>query len=106
MKTGSGLIAISKLRAGTSVADDSTGCGAGTVLFDGQSGVAPQVLAVTINGNSGNQTFGFSSGMLGCDSEGTIVASAEINKFASENLGKRVRDMAIGEGEALTTWAV
>src|SRR5262252_4357248 len=30
-------------------------CGWGAKLFDGQSGIAPQVLAVTTNGTSGNK---------------------------------------------------
>jgi hypothetical protein len=45
---------------------NSTGCGLGTIIFEGQKGIAPQVLAVTTNGTSGNQTFGITSGTLGC----------------------------------------
>ena len=32
-------------------------CGLGSKVFEGQKGVAPQVLAVTTNGTFGNQTF-------------------------------------------------
>ena len=45
---------------------NSVGWGLGSQIFDGQSGVAPQVLAVTTNGTLGNQTFGISSGTSGC----------------------------------------
>lgn len=41
-------------------------CDWGTKLFEGQSGIAPQVLAVTANGTFWNQTFGISFGASGC----------------------------------------
>src|SRR3569623_1425632 len=42
-------------------APNNVGCGVGTIIFDGQSGAAPQVLAATTNGILGNQTFGITS---------------------------------------------
>lgn len=105
MKKALGLVAVGMLCTHAAVAEDSTGCGAGTLLFNGQSGLAPQVLAVTTNGTFGNQTFGISSGTLGCDTEGTIIASARLNKFASQNLEKLAQNMAVGEGESLATLA-
>ena len=91
--------------AGQAVAEDSTGCGVGTMLFDGKSGVFPQILAVTTNGSTGNQTFGISSGTLGCDSNGTITASEKMRMFASSNMENLAKDMAAGQGESLTTMA-
>ena len=44
------------------MAIDSTGCGLGSMAWRGQSGTAPQILAVTTNGSFGTQTFGISSG--------------------------------------------
>jgi hypothetical protein len=105
MKHAFSLVAAGILFTGTAVAEDSTGCGAGTLLFEGQSGTAPQVLAVTTNGTLGNQTFGITSGTLGCDSQGMITASAELNRFASQNLDKLAQNMAVGEGESLDTLA-
>lgn len=40
------------------MAIDSTGCGLGSMAWRGQSGTAPQILAVTTNGSFGTQTFG------------------------------------------------
>jgi hypothetical protein len=105
MKKALGLVAVGMLFTGTAVAKDSTGCGAGSMLFKGQSGVAPQVLAVTTNGILGNQTFGISSGTLGCDAHGMVTASARLKMFASQNLDKLAQNMAVGEGESLTTLA-
>ena len=45
---------------GFAAGENNVGCGLGTKLFDGDSGLAPQVLAATTNGTLGNQTFGIS----------------------------------------------
>lgn len=88
----------------SSVYAENTGCGLGTDAFKGKSGKANEILAVTTNGTSGNQTFGISSGTLGCD-EGGTVASAKVQVFASANMDKLARDMAVGEGETLESLA-
>jgi uncharacterized protein YukE len=89
----------------SAMAKDSTGCGVGTMIFDGKSGPIFQSLAVTTNGTSANQTFGITSGTLGCDTEGVIQASARTTQFVSSNMEKLARDMAAGEGEALSSLA-
>lgn len=83
---------------------ENTGCGWGTMLFEGDSGKGNEILAVTTNGTLGNQTFGITSGTGGCD-EGATIASAEIQVFASANMNKLARDMAVGEGETLGSLA-
>lgn len=84
---------------------DSTGCGVGTILFEGQKGIAPQVLAVTTNGTFGNQTFGISSGTLGCTQDGVIKPPAEVRMLLISNLDNLARDVARGEGETLQSLA-
>ena len=101
--TAAALLALSV--AGTALADDDIGCGAGTILWKGQSGVAPKVLAATTNGILGNQTFGISSGTLGCQQGGTITASARVSMFAGHNLDELAADMAAGHGETLDVLA-
>jgi hypothetical protein len=86
-------------------ADDSTGCGLGTRWFKGKSGVFPQIIAVTTNGSSGNQTFGISSGTSGCDPEGTIVYNAAVQRYMGERLDEVAADMSRGSGESLETLA-
>jgi len=86
-------------------APNNAGCGLGSTLFDGQSGTGPQVLAVTTNGTSGNQTFGITSGTLGCDAGGVVQASASVNMFAGNNLDALSRDMSVGQGESLASLA-
>ena len=48
------------------------GCGWGNMVFEGQRGLGPHLLATTTNGTSGNATFGLTSGTNGCDSSVTI----------------------------------
>ncbi|HEY9051208.1 MAG TPA: DUF3015 domain-containing protein [Gammaproteobacteria bacterium] len=97
-----GLIALAPFSA--QAAEKGPGCGLGAMVFDGQSGVVQNVLAATTNGTFGNQTFGMSSGTLGCDPNNTITtAAADI--FLDENMEKVARDMSTGQGESLDTLA-
>lgn len=100
------------LAAGAAYADghakagngDSTGCGLGTTIWAGQTGIIPQIFAVTTNGTSGNQTFGITTGTLGC-SKDDVVASAEVRQFAATNIDNLATDIARGEGETLASLA-
>ena len=105
MKMITMLAAAMLLVGGQAAAKDSTGCGVGSMIFDGKSGVFPQVLAVTTNGSTGNQTFGISSGTLGCDSNGTVSSTAKMSMFTGENMESLALDMSRGEGESLETVA-
>ena len=80
-------------------------CGWGSKLFDGQKGIAPQVLAATTNGTSGNQTFAISSGTSGCTQNGVVKSSWKTAAFIDSNMNKLARDMSRGEGEALDSLA-
>lgn len=83
---------------------DSTGCGLGTTIWAGKTGLGPQILAVTTNGTSGNQTFGITTGTLGCN-QSDVIASAEVRQFASANIDNLATDIARGEGETLASLA-
>lgn len=85
----------------TSAYADNTGCGLGTMVWDGQQGIAPQVLAVTTNGTSGNQTFGITSGTLGCEQDGVVKSSEKLGMYTGSNMEALARDMSTGSGESL-----
>ena len=97
------LIAASLLATlpAISLAQDNVGCGAGSYLFQGQSGIAPQVLAVTTNGSTGNQTFGITSGTLGCTQDGMVTSRMKMALFIQDNKDQLARDMSVGKGESL-----
>ena len=86
-------------------ADNAAGCGLGTQIMQGKSGLVFHVLAATTNGTFGNQTFGMTSGTLGCKVDDAVTASAELKQFASANIDQLSVEMATGEGEALTALA-
>lgn len=90
--------------AGVALAHD-TGCGAGTILWEGQSGTVAEVLAVTTNASFGNQTFGITSGTLGCSQGGVVHVAKRIPMYASANMAQIAADMAAGEGESLAALA-
>ena len=80
-------------------ADNVGGCGWGSKLFDGQKGVIPQVLAVTTNGTSGNQTFGISSGTSGCSQDGVVRSQWRTAAFIDANMNRLALDISRGQGE-------
>ncbi len=86
-------------------ADNVGGCGWGAKLFDGQRGIAPQVLAVTTNGTSGNQTFAITSGTSGCTQDGVVKSSWRTAAFLDGNMNRFAMDVSRGEGETLESLA-
>lgn len=86
-------------------ADNVGGCGWGSKLMAGNQGIAPQVLAVTTNGTSGNQTFGITSGTSGCTQDGVVSTNWKTAMFIDKNMNKLARDMSAGNGEALESLA-
>lgn len=86
--------------------DTNTGCGLGNMLFEeiGQDKILYQVFAVTTNCSFGNQTFGISSGTLGCAQPTTFVSN-ELQRFVADNMDALAQDMAVGRGEAVLTLA-
>jgi len=83
--------------------DNVGGCGLGSMVFKGQSGIAPQVLAITTNGTSGNQTFGITTGTLGCTQDGMVHSNMKTAMFIDSNKGQLARDMSVGGGETLAS---
>jgi hypothetical protein len=86
-------------------ADNDAGCGLGTQVMAGKSGIFAHLVATYTNGLLGNQTFGITSGTLGCNGNSEVTADADLRKFASTNLDQLTVEMAAGEGEALTALA-
>jgi len=80
-------------------------CGWGSKVFEGQSGIAPQVLAATTNGTFGNQTFGITFGTSGCTQDGAVSSSWKTAAFIDGNKAKLARDMSRGNGETLDALA-
>jgi hypothetical protein len=101
------LLGLLGMALGTTAmaANDGPGCGLGTQLFKGQSGLIPMSLAATTNGISGNQTFGMTSGTSGCKSDGVILNEKEQEAFVATNLSALNQEMAQGQGQHVTALA-
>ncbi|MFJ1337884.1 DUF3015 domain-containing protein [Pseudomonas caricapapayae] len=81
------------------------GCGWGNMLFEGDSGLGPHLLATTTNGTSGNATFGLTSGTNGCDSKVKLGYGGR-SMLAMNNMLEGIsEDMARGGGESLSAYA-
>lgn len=77
------------------------GCGLGSVLFGTKPGMI-QILAATVNGISGNQTFGITSGTLNCDIPEMGQQAAVFIELNGETVRK---DFARGRGETVSSLA-
>ncbi len=88
-------------------AERNTGCGLGTLLWEGKAdgSIMSQSLQATTNQTFGNQTFGITSGTLGCDQPQNIAAAERLQEFVAANMDSLARDMAVGQGESIETLA-
>ncbi len=86
----------------TFAAHGPAGCGLGSVLFEGKEGLVFNVLAGTFNATSGNQTFGMSTGTLGC--EDAKSASVTAVSFIENNLTALSTDISRGQGQTLDAY--
>jgi hypothetical protein len=99
------VVAVLAAFPAVAMADNVGQCGWGSKLLAGQKGIAPQVLAVTTNGTSGNQTFGITSGTSGCTQDGAVSSNWRTSLFIDGNKEKLARDMSVGSGETLDSLA-
>ena len=103
---------MKKIIAGALLAASSTmsfaaspaGCGLGTaVVFKDANEWHEHVLAATTNGTSGNQTFGMTSGTLGCEAANGPLAG--VQTFMDNNMDQLAMDVSKGQGETLDALA-
>lgn len=86
----------------TFAAHGPAGCGLGSILFEGKEGLVFNVLAATFNGTSGNQTFGMSTGTLGCEDAQSAKVSAV--SFIENNMVALSNDISKGQGQTLDAY--
>jgi hypothetical protein len=77
-------------------------CGVGSLVFKGQKGIAPQVLAMTTNGYS-SATIGVTLGTSGCSPNATVESNWKTAMFIDSNKDQLARDMSVGSGETLAS---
>lgn len=87
--------------------DSTGGCGLGSMAWRGQSGIIPQVLAITTNGSFGTNTFGITFGTSGCDPNGRVTGGTGKMVLAviENNMEQFAMDASAGRGETIETIA-
>lgn len=85
---------------------DNCGCGIGTMaLGENEATVISQIAATFLNGICGNQTFGITSGTLGCEPASSFAGNQKIQEFVTGNMDQLAMDIAIGQGQSLDALA-
>lgn len=86
--------------------DSTGGCGLGSMAWRGQSGIIPQVLAISTNGTFMN-TIGVTLGTSGCDPNGRITGGTGKMVLAviENNMEQFAMDASAGKGETIDTLA-
>ena len=104
---GAFVLTVGVSLATSAQAVDSTGgCGLGSMAWRGQSGIIPQVLAMTTNDMASN-TIGVTLGTSGCDPNGRITGGTGrmMLAFLEDNMEQFAMDAAAGRGETIETLA-
>jgi hypothetical protein len=76
------------------------GCGLGAMLIGSKPGIT-QIFAATTNGSFGNQTFGITSGTLGC-AAAPAPGMASAKTYVETNRQSFAKDVARGQGETIS----
>ncbi|WP_457743925.1 DUF3015 family protein [Sulfurimonas sp.] len=100
------LVSLAAVVALASVAsagvNSQTGCGLGSMIIKDDSSAVLLALQATTNGTSGNQTFGITSGTLGCKKT-KLVMNERASEFVASNMDILAKEIAVGHGESLDT---
>jgi hypothetical protein len=84
--------------------NSQTGCGLGSMIIKDDSTAILLALQATTNGTSGNQTFGITSGTLGCQKT-QFVMNERAEEFVASNMDQLAKEIAQGHGESVDTLA-
>lgn len=77
------------------------GCGLGAMVLGSQKGWT-QVFAATLNGTSGNQTFGITSGTSNCTDGGAVAMDKQVPMFVEVNRFALAKEAARGGGDTVS----
>jgi hypothetical protein len=84
--------------AASAGSQNDAGCGLGSQVFK-ENRPVDQILAATTNGTICSQTFGITTGTLGCSSGGLIKSSREREVFTATNFRALQQELASGSGQ-------
>lgn len=86
--------------------DSTGGCGLGSMAWRGQSGIIPQVMAMSTNATFLN-TIGVTLGTSGCDPNGRVTGGTGklVLAVIENNMEQFAMDASAGRGETIETIA-
>lgn len=99
------LVLMITLAAPLAFAGKTSGCGLGSQALEGKSGMLMNLVATFLNGISGNQTFGITTGTSGCNADDVVYNDMVREQFVATNMGNLSADMAQGNGQYVTVMA-
>lgn len=97
-----GLVLMAPLVA---MADNGPGCGWGSQLWKGDTGLFAHTSAGTTNSSSSNPLLGLLSGTSGCENPGVVKNDFQQKMFVAQNLDDLAKDVAQGSGDHLNSMA-
>ena len=100
----SALAVVALSTSAMATVNSQTGCGLGSVIIKDDSSAIMLALQATTNGTSGNQTFGITSGTLGCKKV-KFVMNERAEEFVASNMDILAKEIAVGHGESIDTLA-
>lgn len=99
------MVAVAALSTAVfATVNSQTGCGLGSQIIHDDSSALMLALQATTNGTSANQTFGITSGTSGCK-KAKLVMNERAAEFVAANMDQLSREIAIGQGESVSTLA-
>ncbi len=100
----SAIAAVALSTSAMATVNSQTGCGLGAVIIKDDSSAVMLALQATTNGTSANQTFGITSGTLGCKKV-KLVMNERAEEFVASNMDILAKEIAVGHGESIDTLA-
>lgn len=95
---------FSKINTNSIPRNMQTGCGLGNKIIKRPDSAILYAIQATLNGTSGIQTFGISSGTSGCKKV-KFVMNDRAQEFVASNMDALAKDISKGQGESLSTLA-
>jgi len=99
------FVTLMTLTSTAVLAAPNNGCGLGNLVIKNQDTVVMQSFGATTNGTSGNQTFGITTGTLGCTKPASFVSNEKAKTFIANNMDHLAMDISAGKGESVETLA-
>jgi hypothetical protein len=98
------IVALALFTSISTVRANDVGCGLGSMIWKDNS-IISALFAITTNHSFSSQLFGITTGTSGCSQHSIVKREMYPVYYAEANLPELRHEMAMGQGEYLTTFA-